>query len=222
VDPDTLACLSLALALERETGGAFNIAHRVRPPRAAADAIRLLPHAMSVAPCHPHVALDLGGIGKGFALDRLAALLDQWDLPHVLLRASRSTLLAGDAPPGQPGWPLRFGPAACSHQVYLRRAALSGSGSDVKAWHIADPATGLPATHHRLAYAMASNGAEADALSTAFFVMADTAIADYCRRHAGTAAYVVDAGDATLRALQPISVPGSTVAVTSLSRGRGD
>jgi thiamine biosynthesis lipoprotein len=204
VDPDTYACLAVALAMEHETGGALNIAHRMRPRCQAADAIRLLPHALAVEPRVPHVALDLGGIGKGFALDRLAALLDQWDLSSVLLRASRSTLLAGDAPPGEAGWPLRFGPGSGGAQICLQRAALSGSGSDVKGGHIVDPRTGQPATHRRLAYALALTGAEADALSTAFFVLTDAEIGDFCRRHPGTAAYGVDAGDVTLRALQPI------------------
>ena len=64
----------------------------------------------------------------------------------------------------------------------LATSAVSGSGSDLKGPHIIDPRTGQPALHHRLAFATAATGAEADALSTAFFVMTDDAIRDYCRR----------------------------------------
>ena len=63
----------------------------------------------------PYVALDLGGIGKGFALDRMAAMLQEWDLPSYFLRASASTMLAGEPAAGNEGWPVRFCPAETRH-----------------------------------------------------------------------------------------------------------
>lgn len=183
IDPATHACLTVALDVERATGGAFNVAYRVRPPQAAHALLRLDPQVSAVETTAAGVQLDLGGIGKGYALDVLAALLAEWDLHCFLLRASKSTLLAGDAPPGTEGWSIRVGPPGSAQEHVLVRSAVSGSGIDVKGNHIIDPATGLPATHHRLAYSFARTGAEADALSTAFHVMTAERVAEYCQQH---------------------------------------
>ena len=102
VDPETFACLRIALAIERATGGAFDIAYRARPHRAAYELIQLGDKTPAVTALATSAALDLGGIGKGFALDHMAAVLADWDLHCALLRASKSTVLARQAPPGTP------------------------------------------------------------------------------------------------------------------------
>ncbi|MHB8973039.1 MAG: FAD:protein FMN transferase [Pirellulaceae bacterium] len=209
LDPDTYACLEIALAVERETGGAFDIAYRTRPHRPATELIRLRPQVPIVEALGAAVTLDLGGIGKGFALDRMAELLADWDLHCVLLRASKSTLLAGASPPESGGWEVQFGAPTNPQKCVLSRSAMSGSGTDLKGPHIIDPATGQPATHHRLAFAQAPTGAAADALSTAFLVMTDQHIQDYCRRDPLVAAYVVPAPGDSLRTLHasPVEAP---------------
>ncbi len=202
IDPDTFACLEIALAVERETGGAFDIAYRTQPHRPTSELIRLNSRTSAVEALAASVTLDLGGIGKGFALDRMAALLADWDLHSVLLRASKSTLLAGEAPPGSRGWAIQFGTSTDPRKILLAQSAFSGSGTDVQGPHIIDPATGRPAQHHRQVFAQTATGAEADALSTAFFVMDDGAIQDYCRHHPHVAAYVVPADEDALRTLR--------------------
>jgi thiamine biosynthesis lipoprotein len=201
VDPETFACLRIALDIEQATGGAFDIAYRAQPHRSASERIRLGDKTPTVEVLGAAVALDLGGIGKGFALDHMAALLADWDLHHVLLRASKSTVLARGAPPGRAGWEVRFGTTADPRVLTLSSLAFSGSGSDLKGHHIIDPHAGRPATHHRLAFATAATGAEADALSTAFVVMTDDAIRDYCRNHPRVAAHVVPADQESPRVL---------------------
>ncbi|MHB8863353.1 MAG: FAD:protein FMN transferase [Pirellulaceae bacterium] len=202
LDPATCTCLEIALAIERETGGAFDLAYRSHPRRRASESIRLDSQCPVVQALDTAVILDLGGIGKGFALDCMAALLADWDLPCALLRASQSTLLAGEAPPGSRGWEICFGTSSDTRKLLLSRTAFSGSGTDLKGQHIIDPATGQPAKHRRLAFAQAPSGAEADALSTAFLVMSDKAIQDYCHHHPHVAAYVVSPDDQTVRTLQ--------------------
>ena len=155
-----------------------------QPHRAASELIRLGDRTPMVTVLEHGVALDLGGIGKGFALDHMAAAAGR--LGPALRAAAceqeygaRATSAAGAA-----GWEVRFGTAGARAQpdTVLRRR-FSGSGSDLKGPHIIDPHAGQPATHHRLAFATAATGAEADALSTAFVVMTDDAIRDYCRHH---------------------------------------
>ncbi len=199
--PDTYDCIQLSLEMEADTHGAFNIAYLQQPARGATQLLTLSPRPPCVQVTAAHVALDLGGIGKGFALDRMAALLVDWDVPQFLLRASASTMLAGEAPPGSDGWPVRFGPPEHVHTLHLRQAAFSGSGIAVKGSHIFDPQTGQPARNHRMAWAGTITAAHADALSTALMVMNEPASRTYCQQHPATIAYVMGAGDASLQRL---------------------
>ncbi|MFL3659112.1 MAG: FAD:protein FMN transferase, partial [Opitutales bacterium] len=53
--------------------------------------------------------LDFGGIGKGYALDRLASHFREWDFSQGLLESAGSTFVALDAPEGESGWELEIG-----------------------------------------------------------------------------------------------------------------
>jgi thiamine biosynthesis lipoprotein len=113
----------------------------------------------------------------------MAAILADWDIPAAFLGASTSTVLAIGSPPGEDGWPVTFGPEQSLQRVRLKNRALSGSGTAVKGSHLVDPRTKRP-VHGRLrAWAAAPTGAVADALSTAFMLMTQAEIRDYCRRH---------------------------------------
>ena len=50
--------------------------------------------------------LDLGGIGKGYAVDRMAEVLEEWEIPRALVHGGYSSVLALEAPPDRDGWPL--------------------------------------------------------------------------------------------------------------------
>ena len=103
---DTFQCLRIALDLYEDTGGAFDIAYgSTRSPKTM-KSIELGARGCTARVLAEGVQLDLGGIGKGFALDRMAALLREWDMESALLQASASTVLALGAPRGEPGWPI--------------------------------------------------------------------------------------------------------------------
>ncbi len=180
---DTFDCLRIALEVQRETGGAFDVAYGSRGPWSARPRFELDEASHTVGMMDDGVRLDLGGIGKGFALDRMAALLADWDIAAALLAASTSTVLAVGSPPDEDGWPIAFGPDEKPQRVRLKNRAFSGSGTAVKGSHIIDPRTQQPAKGRFRAWSSAPTGAVADALSTAFMVMAEAEIRDYCRRH---------------------------------------
>jgi FAD:protein FMN transferase len=228
VQPDTFDCLQIAMEVQRDTLGAFVVAYgsaepRPQPEKGRGPICRNGPkgasHKLDLSPFPAEsrfemnpadhtvraladgVRLDLGGIGKGFALDRMAALLADWEIDRALLAASTSTLLALGSPPGESGWPVTFGPEHDLRRVQLVDRALSGSGTAVKGNHIMDPRIGCPVQNRLRAWAGAPTAALADALSTAFMVMTEAEMRDYCNRHRDVSAFLVDSPDAKVKAI---------------------
>lgn len=139
-----------------------------------------------VGVCKAGVQVDLGGIGKGYALDRAAEIFEEWGVTRALLSAD-STVLALDPPQGKDGWRVN-----ADRPLLLRQRALSGSGTTVKGAHIFDPRTGQPVRDREQVWALAPSAAWADALSTAFFVMRAEEIENYCRKHPEVSGIVPD------------------------------
>jgi thiamine biosynthesis lipoprotein len=182
VAAETADCLCAAVEMERQTKGAFCIAYRHPARRPTAELLEISTTPPTVRPRDDHVELDLGAIGKGFALDRVAAVLLQWDVTQFLLRASHSTMLAGSAPPDQRGWPVHLGQTDPLPTLWLRQAAVSSSGTAIKGNHIVDPRGGAAAHQRVLAWAAAPRAAQADALSTALMVLTDQEIRQLCQQ----------------------------------------
>ena len=141
--------------------------------------------------------LDLGGVGKGFAIDHVKPLLDDWDVTEVVLNAGDSTVLALGRE-----WPLGvggpWGEKIGLTEVKLKDKALSGSGTEVKGAHILNPKTGKPASRHLAAWAIHPSAAKADALSTAFMMMEPEQIEQLCMDYPEVTAFVVKQ-DGTLK-----------------------
>ena len=115
------------------------------------------------------VALDFGGIGKGFALDECRKILEgeQLNLHDWLLDAGTSTVLVSRGP-----WPLGVGGPFKGRTRLpvvetLSEGALSGSGKEIQGAHIWDVRRGTKETRWEQSWAIAPSGAVADALTTA-------------------------------------------------------
>ncbi len=148
--------------------------------------------------------LNLGAIGKGYALDRSAGILRR-GMDNFLLHAGHSTILAEGAGPGGSQGGLRIGlrhPRDHNRnflEISLRRGALSTSGAAEQKFslggreygHIVDPRSGEPAQCNLSATALAPTAAVADALSTAFYVMTVGEVEDFCRANPEVGAVVV-------------------------------
>lgn len=127
------------------------------------------------------MALDLGGIGKGYAADRMAGLLRRRGVRHALINFGESSLVAiGPRPDGQP-WPIRVRTrdgAWGTQRLELRDLAMGTSAS----WgqrlmlagkplsHIVDPRDGLPLEGSCAVTVVAPTATAAEALSTALLV----------------------------------------------------
>ncbi len=101
--------------------------------------------------------IDPGGIGKGYAVDKMAAILRQNGVTAALISGGSSSIYAIGAPPGEPGWKINIkdprNPSKSISSATLKDESLSTSGNyekyfyaEGKMWsHIMDPRTGYPA-----------------------------------------------------------------------------
>ena len=152
-------------------------------------------NARSVAFDHSGVEFNLGGVGKGYALDRLTDFLTDAGMPDFLLHGGYSSMRACGDHGGTGGWPVGIRNPLFARErwatLLLCDAAMSTSGSSVqhyrqdgRRWgHILDPRTGWPAEQMLSCTVVAPTAELADALSTAFFVGGVEIARAYCDNH---------------------------------------
>jgi thiamine biosynthesis lipoprotein len=205
VSADTVAVINAALEASRLTDGRFDVTfgtlaevwkfdhdrdNRVptadeigaRLPRVDYRAIRVDARAGTIALTRPGVRVHLGGIGKGYAVDRGAALLRAQGLSDFMIQAGGDLYVSGQ--PGERSWRLgindpRGGPNVTFAALELRDRTLSTSGDyerffvqdGVRYHHLLDPTTGQPARGCRSVSIVAPTAVQADALSTGVFIL---------------------------------------------------
>ncbi len=213
---DTFECLKIAVRIYGQTNGAFDITIGSllkcwrnddgtprNPSPKEIDLARLhtgtnllqldeADHTIKLSA--GGVQVDLGGIGKGYAVDRVAELLREWSIDVALISGGYSSVLALDAPPGKKGWPLTMTNPAGQKEIlarpFLQNGALSGSGVQ-KGWHIIDPHNVQPVVGRLAAWSSAPDASTADALSTAFMIMGLDEIKKYCSLYPNMLAMVI-------------------------------
>jgi thiamine biosynthesis lipoprotein len=145
--------------------------------------VMLDPIAKTIAFDESGVELDLGGIAKGYAVDRVAGLLRQRQITAALISAGGSTVYGLGAPPGADAWQVQLqdpiDPRKIAFTFELKDRALSVAGTSEKAFesggvrysHIMDPGTGKPVQGILSVAVLTSSGTAGDALDNAFFVL---------------------------------------------------
>ena len=191
---DTFNCLRFAARLHAETKGAFDVSIGALLEGAADETAPLgMSHlgldakTRNVSVDVDGLIVDLGGIGKGYALDRAVELLREWSIETALIHSGQSTIYALGSPPGEKGWTVAIRDprdhAKTLARVCLRDRALSGSGTALHGQHIIDPRTARPVTGPLGSWACAPSAALSDALSTTFSVFTADEVETYCREH---------------------------------------
>jgi thiamine biosynthesis lipoprotein len=209
VEENLFALLTKCAAWTRRTDGAFDIATgalvkawgffqrepHVPAPRDRIEAMArtgfrhiILNHeSRSVKFRRAGLELNLGAVGKGYALDRAAQLLrEEWGVTSALLHGGGSSVYAVGTPPGDTrGWPVRLKhptePERSLGTIHLRNRGLGTSAATFqyfeykgeKLGHLLDPRTGWPAHGTASAIVTAPTAAEADAMSTAVFILGE-------------------------------------------------
>jgi thiamine biosynthesis lipoprotein len=183
VSEPVFTCLTIAKQMELATGGAFSATPAAMQSQPEPPQWSLLPGEFAVSCERGKLEFDLGAIGKGFALDRMAVMLREWECPSFLLVAGGSSILAGDSPEEYPGWSCGLGDDNAPQRYWLKHSSLSGSGLAVKGQHIFDPRTGKPAERESRIWALSDTGAESDALSTAAMVLGKSELTETLSRN---------------------------------------
>jgi FAD:protein FMN transferase len=217
---DTFECLRISAESYEETGGAFDVTvgllvdcwrdedKKPRTPsqeelqfaleHTGTDLILLDEPSCAVALLASPIRVDLGGVGKGYAVDRMAETLREWSIDRALIHGGFSSVLALDAPPGLKGWPVTLSHPMDRSRTLARldieHISVSGSGVE-KGRHIIDPRTGRPVESKLATWSIACDAARADALSTAFIVMSESEVMNFCREHADVRGLLILPGD---------------------------
>jgi thiamine biosynthesis lipoprotein len=123
----------------------------------------------------PGMKIDLGGIGKGYAVDLVANRVKAAGVNAALINFGGSSIYALGTPPGEQGWEigLQGTHGRLRGVIYLRDMALSTSGSMGKFFtvggkrygHLIDPKSGMPVTEPRMATIVAASATTAEALT---------------------------------------------------------
>ena len=177
-------CLRLAIEASAATGGRFDpgVGTMIDAVKSGSGAVGTLRGVVSLDEHRPLVTcleagrvLDLGAIGKGFALERMGGILAAHGIADALLTSGASTILTM----GSMDWPIDIPHSAGARRLLLRDSALAASGNSQQGAHIVNPEDGTAARTFENVWVIHPRAPLADAFSTACFTMTPGDIADF-------------------------------------------
>ncbi len=222
VEPQLFRLLEDSLRYGEETGGAFDITvgslmrtwgffrGQGRMPvkseigraleKIGYQHVHLDPAARTIHFDTAGMEIDLGGIAKGYAVDRAVDILRCYGVTQALVSSGTSTIYGLGAPPDDRAWRITirdpYDAEKAGDVVFLKNFALSVSGNYEKFFeldgkiysHILNPRTGRPVENMLSTAVLAPRATQADALSTAMFVLGVEGSRRYLSGHPNLAA----------------------------------
>lgn len=179
VSEDLWNVLLRSVEIARLSSGAFDPSYASPPAARGIEKVTLDSRARTVR-LAPGTRLNFGGIAKGYALDAAAVVLRKEGVESALLNFGGQILALG-APPGEDAWPVEIASPLCAGKaggvcapaitMRVRDLSLSTSGLSERPGHILDPRTGMTLSGARSVTVIGRSAADADAWSTALFVL---------------------------------------------------
>ena len=228
VEPSLFALLILSQELCQETEGAFDITSgplsdcwgflrrqgRVPEPGEIEDARALVGvdrllldrQLRTIQFERPGVRINFGAIGKGYALDRIAAKMATRVRSALLSSGSSSIRAIGSGDRRQTGWVVGVRHPRQKNRrlaiLRMRDCSMATSGgeeqffehNDKRYGHIIDPRSGMPAEKVDSVTVVANSAAVADGLATAFYVGGPEMAERYCSAHPGVLSLTLERG----------------------------
>jgi len=227
VEPELFNFIQLCVQYSRESDGAFDIT--VGPLMKAWGFFRgegripwsfelwntlrkvgyehliLNPKERTIQFARSGMELDLGGIAKGYAVDRVVCLLKEYNIERAFVSAGGSTVYGLGSPPKSDGWEVNIRDPIDSNDphkragvVTLKNRCLSVSGNYEKFFrvrgvtysHIMDPRTGRPVENMLSVAVLTDTGVDGDALDDVFYVQGVDKSKLYLQKHPGTEVFL--------------------------------
>lgn len=207
-------CLSLSLEAYGKTMGFFDVTlgrqieHQKRnkegePPKPRGQ-LAMVPGRPAIHCQEAGREIDLGGVGKGFALDRVRALLRDWGIESGILSSGASSHLAF----GRGEWAIGLRGNSETKDISLKNQALSASGTGIQNEHIISPDGNQVTYRHPRVWVVHESAAWADIWSTAAMLLHGEELKDHAHQLAGLYVENLKNGRVdTIRGLPPLKQP---------------
>jgi thiamine biosynthesis lipoprotein len=176
--------------------------------------VRLDAKARTVQLLKPGMKLDLGGIAKGYASGEAIAVLKTHGIDRALVAGAGDIVVSGP-PVGKKGWTIGIAPLDPASKtagplLVLTNAAISTAGDTERFVeiggkrysHIVDPRTGLGVVDRCTVTVIANDGATADSLDTAAYVLGPERGLELIESEEGAAAFIIRATPSGVKTFQ--------------------
>lgn len=128
--------LAFCVECYARTDGCFDVTiHSANYTRNSIHSIQLSPQEHTLFFLQPGVTINLSGFLKGYALEKIRELLQQYEVENALVNMGNSSVLALGHHPLADGWKVNFGQSAVTQEkewpeIFLKNECLTTSGND--------------------------------------------------------------------------------------------